>query len=232
MKPPRRKPHRFERSTCCLEGYHRLHHRLGEATSPANSNTKEGSLPSRPGSKDAEPSEVGCAPLSYGGYRPHVNLVRTRDTSWELLKSPKMSCSRPKKPPRRTQTGATIVDGERATYHLCRPQPASNVSQATPPRRKRHTWHRRRPIHRIVGFHPGSWPGRGETGAQQRLKRMHDAKWHCHYCGGSSQLGISPGPVLIPPPPSRPRLQRAKPATNTGGEENQQERKKRTFGSG
>jgi hypothetical protein len=159
LKPPReatrKRQHRFEGSTCCLEGKHRLNRRLGGSTTQAISNAEEGSLLSRPSSKNAELLDVRCAPVSYGGYKPHANLVRTRDTSPKMTQSPRLSCHKPKEPPR----GATITDEERTAYHLSRPQPACIVLQVTPPRRKRHSWRRRRLIQRILGLHPG--PGSG-----------------------------------------------------------------------
>jgi hypothetical protein len=67
----------LEGSTCCFEGSHRLHRRLGGAATQTISIAEEGSLPSRPGSKDAEPSDIGYAPLSSGVSKPKANRNQT-----------------------------------------------------------------------------------------------------------------------------------------------------------
>lgn len=79
-KPPKKTQHMYDGATCCLEGSRLLQPRLGGPVRTTISNVKEGSLPSRPGSKDAEPSNIGYAPLSNGECTPQAQPGQKPDT--------------------------------------------------------------------------------------------------------------------------------------------------------
>jgi hypothetical protein len=149
----------------------------------------------------------------------------TRRASLKLTKPPRLYCHLPREPPRRMQTGATIVD-ERAGHRAHSGN--TTTSRQTATALNRQPFPKRRLQGGIdahgadIAQSRGFWVftrelGRGgeNLGPQQCLKRKNGAtgRRHCH--GNPANQGFPPVPVSHHRPPNRPQIPQD-PTTSSG----------------